>query len=176
MDQRWSSSRCSRRLLRGALKPRSRPARAHWLIKRNGRSVAGFGTSSIRVQRAKRQFDRVDPENRLVASELEARWNSALQNVTEVKTRLETLAEAPSITAEQRKRLLELGADLPQVWSDPRAPIELKKQILRNVIEEIVVQRSAGQSIACKFIGLVESTRSWSCRGTSPDASRAACG
>ena len=94
------------------------------------------------VQRAKRQYDLVDPENRLVASELEARWNSALQNVTEVKTRLETLAEAPSITAEQRKRLLELGADLPQVWSDPRAPIELKKQILRNVIEEIVVKNA----------------------------------
>jgi len=65
------------------------------------------------VQRAKRQYDLVDPENRLVASELEARWNRALQDAAELKARLETMTEAPSITAEQKKRLLELGADLP---------------------------------------------------------------
>jgi hypothetical protein len=91
------------------------------------------------VQRAKRQYDLVDPENRLVASELEARWNGALQNAAELKARLETLAEAPSLTAEQKKRLLDLGADLPQLWADPQAPLQLKKQILRTVIEEIVV-------------------------------------
>ncbi len=99
-----------------------------------------FERAQYEAQRAKRQYDLVDPENRLVASELEARWNSALQNVTELKTRLESLAEAPSLTAEQKTRLFELGADLPQLWSDPRAPIELKKQILRLVIEEIVVK------------------------------------
>jgi hypothetical protein len=92
------------------------------------------------VQRAKRQYDLVDPENRLVASELETRWNSALQNAAELKARLDKLAEAPSLTSEQKKRLLELGADLPQLWNDPQTPIELKKQILRTVIEEIVVQ------------------------------------
>ncbi len=92
------------------------------------------------AQRAKRQYDLVDPENRLVASELETRWNSALQNAAELKARLEALAEAPSLTGEQKKRLLELGEDLPQLWNDPQTPIELKKQILRTVIEEIVVQ------------------------------------
>ena len=92
------------------------------------------------AQRAKRQYDLVDPENRLVASELEARWNSALQNVAEVKARLDTMPETSSITLEQKKRLLELGADLPQLWTDPQTAIELKKQILQTVIEEIVVK------------------------------------
>jgi DNA invertase Pin-like site-specific DNA recombinase len=92
------------------------------------------------VQRAKRQYDLVDPENRLVASELETRWNSALQNAAELKVRLEALVDAPSLTIEQKKRLLELGEDLPQLWNDPQTPIELKKQTLRTVIEEIVVQ------------------------------------
>lgn len=94
------------------------------------------------AQRAQRQYDLADPENRLVAGELEARWNSALQNVTALKTRLESLAEAPSISAEQKKRLLELGADLPQLWNEPQTPIELKKQVLRSVIEEIVVKKA----------------------------------
>jgi DNA invertase Pin-like site-specific DNA recombinase len=92
------------------------------------------------VQRAKRQYDLVDPENRLVASELETRWNSALQNAAELKARLDTLPEAPSLTGEQKKRLLELGGDLPRLWNDPHTPIEFKKQILRTVIEDIVVQ------------------------------------
>jgi DNA invertase Pin-like site-specific DNA recombinase len=92
------------------------------------------------AQRAKRQYDLVDPENRLVASELEARWNGALQNVAELKARLDSTAEESAITIEQKKRLLELGADLPQLWSHPQTPVELKKQILRTVIEEIVVK------------------------------------
>ena len=92
------------------------------------------------VQRAKRQYDLVDPENRLVASELEARWNSALQNVAELESRVKDLVQAPpSLTAEQKKRLLDLGAELPRLWTDGKAPVELKKQILRTVIEEIVV-------------------------------------
>jgi DNA invertase Pin-like site-specific DNA recombinase len=93
------------------------------------------------VQRARRQYDSVDPENRLLASELEARWNSALQSVTELERRAQTLTKAPpSISAEQKKQLLELGEDLPRLWNDPQAPVELKKQILRTVIEESVVK------------------------------------
>jgi len=92
------------------------------------------------AQRAKRQYDLVDPENRLVASELEARWNSALQSVADLESRTQTLAKAsPSITAEQKKRLLDLGADLPQLWTDAQAPVQVKKQILRTVIQEIVI-------------------------------------
>ena len=110
-------------------------------------------------QRAKRQYDLVDPENRLVASELEARWNGALQKVAEVKARLDGLSEAPPITLEQKKRLVELGADLPQLWNHPQTPIEFKKQILRTVIEEIVVKSEpeSARSITCTSIGRVES-------------------
>lgn len=93
------------------------------------------------AQRAKRQYDLVDPENRLVASELETRWNSALQSVTELEHRMQALSKAPpSINAEKKKQLLELGEDLPRLWNHPQVPVELKKQILRTVIEEIVVK------------------------------------
>jgi hypothetical protein len=107
--------------------------------KRRALSLA-MERAQYEAQRAKRQYDVVDPENRLVAGELEARWNSALQNVAELKARLDTMPEAPSISPEQKKSLAELGADLPRLWNAPESPVELKKQILRAVIEEIVVK------------------------------------
>ena len=91
------------------------------------------------VDRARRQYDAVDPANRLVAAELEARWNVALVQASEAETRLQ--AEAVSIKPldeDQRRRLMELGADLQRVWNDSAAPMELKKRILRTVINEIV--------------------------------------
>ena len=95
------------------------------------------------AQRAQRQFDAVEPENRLVAAELEARWNHALAKVSELEGRVQALRVegAQTITAEQKQRLSELGKDLKRLWEDPQAPVELKKRILRTVIEEIVVTR-----------------------------------
>ncbi|MFN8626238.1 MAG: recombinase family protein [Candidatus Binatia bacterium] len=91
-------------------------------------------------KRAQRQFDAVDPDNRLVAGELEARWNQALERVAEVETRITAQrAQFHPLSAEQKERLRELGNDLRLLWYHPAAPIELKKRIVRTVIEEIVV-------------------------------------
>lgn len=93
------------------------------------------------VQRTRRQYDAVDPENRLVAGELEARWNTALKNVAELESRMQEVGKQPAgLSSEQRRCLLDLGSDLPRLWNDPQASVELKKQILRTVIEEIVVK------------------------------------
>ena len=93
------------------------------------------------AQRAQRQFDAVEPENRLVAAELEARWNQALATVSELENRVQaSVSQAPQgITAEQKQQLLEMGQDLKRLWEAPGAPSELKKRILRTVIEEIMV-------------------------------------
>ena len=92
------------------------------------------------AKRAQRQFDAVDPDNRLVAGELEARWNQALERVAEVEARLTAQsAQSHPLSAEQTDRLRELGNDLPLLWHHPAAPMELKKRIVRTVIEEIVV-------------------------------------
>jgi DNA invertase Pin-like site-specific DNA recombinase len=94
------------------------------------------------AQRAQRQFDAVEPENRLVTAELEGRWNQALAQVSALESRLEALAldPVPAISAEQKQRLGELGRDLKRLWEEPQAPVELKKRLLRTVIEEIVVK------------------------------------
>jgi DNA invertase Pin-like site-specific DNA recombinase len=91
------------------------------------------------VGRARRQYDAVDPENRLVAAELEARWNEALSRLADAEQRL---AEVPRpldpIDEPMRRRLLELGRDIQAAWEHPSAPVTLKKRILRTVLEEIV--------------------------------------
>jgi excisionase family DNA binding protein len=92
--------------------------------------------------RAQRQFDAVDPGNRLVAGELERRWNERLALVSQRQEAIEALdaEQAPAITPQQREALLALGADLPQVWGHPAATSEVRKRILRIVIKEIVAK------------------------------------
>jgi DNA invertase Pin-like site-specific DNA recombinase len=97
------------------------------------------------ASRARRQYDAVDPENRLVAAELEARWNAALQEVTQVESRLAQFQLIDSsLSVEQKQQLKELGEDLPRLWEGPNASVELKKEILRTVLQEIVVCDTEG--------------------------------
>ncbi len=91
--------------------------------------------------RAQRQYDAVDPANRLVAGELERRWNAALRVQSALEEELEALRrERPqAVNEEQRRALLTLGADLRRLWQHPQSPPEWKKRILRAVLTEIVV-------------------------------------
>jgi hypothetical protein len=91
------------------------------------------------ASRIERQYQATEPENRLVAAELEKRWNNALTHVAEMERRLEEAsALAPQLTAEQRQQLLALGDDLEQLWDHPHSPATLKKRILRTVLQEVV--------------------------------------
>ena len=92
------------------------------------------------VQRARRQYDRVDPDHRLVAGELERRWNDALVHVAEVEAQRATLASRRlTLSDEQRHRLRTLGQDLGAVWEHPAASAALKKRMLRTVLHEIII-------------------------------------
>jgi DNA invertase Pin-like site-specific DNA recombinase len=95
------------------------------------------------ARRAQRQFDAVEPENRLVAGELEHRWNQALAEVADLDARVAALREtAVPLSEAQRERVLALGTDLRGLWQHPAAPVDLKKRILRTVLEEIVVNNT----------------------------------
>jgi len=92
------------------------------------------------AEHAQRQYEAVDPCNRLVAAELEARWNRALTEVAEAETRLDAHQRSQiTLSEKDRNRLLELGSNLNAAWNDASAPIELKKRIIRTLINEIVV-------------------------------------
>ena len=99
---------------------------------------------------ARRQFDAVDPQNRLVASELEARWNRTLSQVAELEQRLTALSDRTKPLDEQaRTELLHLGDDLPVLWEHPAASPQLKKRILRTVLEEILIKPEEDLSFHC---------------------------
>lgn len=75
-----------------------------------------------------------------MAAELEGRWNGALAQVVELEGRLQELTtQSAPISDEQKRQLLEMGRDLRRLWDEAQAAVELKKRILRTVIEEIVV-------------------------------------
>ncbi len=92
--------------------------------------------------RARRQYDTVDPENRLVAGELERRWNERLAAVRALEDECDALAAAPtrSLSPTERGRLLALGADLERAWNARGATSATRKRIVRTLIEEIVVR------------------------------------
>lgn len=92
------------------------------------------------VTRARRQYDAVDPDNRLVAGELELRWNAALHRVAELEEQCADCEQQQAeLTETERARLLDLGSDLSTLWNHKAATPELKKRILRSVIEEIMI-------------------------------------
>lgn len=96
------------------------------------------------AQRAQKQYDAADPENRLVTEELERRWDQALQRVHEIELRIEQhVQDQGQAAAPTREEFENLAADLEAVWNDPGADIRLKKRIVRTLIHEIVVDVDA---------------------------------
>jgi hypothetical protein len=91
--------------------------------------------------RARRQYDAVDPENRLVAGELERRWNERLTEVARLEEEIRSARDQqPTAIAEaERAELMALAEDLPHLWNHPAASVETRKRVLRAVLEEIIV-------------------------------------
>ena len=90
--------------------------------------------------RCQRQYDAVEPENRLVARSLERRWDEALDRVNELNEKLSQFdTSEPPMTDREEEALLCLADDLPQLWHHEAAPFELKKRIVRTVVKEVVV-------------------------------------
>ena len=89
---------------------------------------------------ARRQYDAVDPANRLVAAELERRWNQALTTEAQLEAELATLQPSRELplTDEQKRELLAFARDLPRLWDYPHSAPEHKKRLLRIALKEII--------------------------------------
>ena len=97
--------------------------------------------------RARRQYDAVDPDNRLVSAELERRWNETLKKQSVLEQELRELqANRPEPLSEVvREKIMALGSDVQALWHHPRSSVQLKKRIVRAVIHEIVVNKNGDQ-------------------------------
>ena len=82
-----------------------------------------------------------DPENRLVAGNLERSWNERLAEVARLEGEISTAraSQPPAITEDERVEILALGTDLPRLWNHPNASTATRKRILRALLEEIIV-------------------------------------
>jgi hypothetical protein len=81
----------------------------------------------------------VDPDNRLVASELERRWNEKLERVTHLEqayAQAEQEAEW-TLTPEERQAIQELSQNLPRLWKAPSTTNQERKRLLRMAIESV---------------------------------------
>ena len=88
---------------------------------------------------ASRRYELVDPAKRLVARELEARWNNSLEKVEVLEQRLSDLeAQAQRRPGIDRESLFALAHDLPGVWNAPGADSRTKQRLTRILIKEVV--------------------------------------
>ena len=91
------------------------------------------------AERAFRQYDAADPENRLVTAELESRWNKALDRVGEIEAKIAAHDKTrPSRPELPSASLATLADDLAAVWKAPTTDARLKKRIVRTVINEVI--------------------------------------
>ncbi|MEO0995081.1 MAG: recombinase family protein [Pseudomonadota bacterium] len=95
---------------------------------------------------AERQFNRVDPDNRLVAGELERRWEAALNDVRQAEQALADLS-APKPPSQRMigkplsDKVVVLSGRLPQIWADPATTDLQRKALLRCLVEKVVLDR-----------------------------------
>jgi DNA invertase Pin-like site-specific DNA recombinase len=106
---------------------------------------------------AERQFDRVDPDNRLVAAELERRWEVALLELRRAEEALARRTSKPDpehgrIDARMHAKVVALGQRLPEIWADPATRREHRKALLRCLIDKVVMHRSARDQAAVRIV------------------------
>lgn len=91
---------------------------------------------------ARRQYDAVDPDNRLVVSELERRWNDQLVKMGSLEEELQEFdKQVPeSLSEPERLELMRLGGDLQAAWMHANASVATRKRIVRALLHEIVVR------------------------------------
>lgn len=95
---------------------------------------------------AERQFNRVDPDNRLVAGELERRWEAALSEVRAAEEALARQASAEPVTQmvlgkTLNSKVVALSGRLPQIWADDTTTDTHRKALLRCLVEKVVLDR-----------------------------------
>jgi hypothetical protein len=92
------------------------------------------------AMRAFEQYDQVDPRHRLVASQLESRWNIKLEELDQLKDQLEGMQKTIiTLSEKDRQAIMALGSHFSELWFHESCSVDLKKKIMRILIKEIIV-------------------------------------
>jgi hypothetical protein len=122
----------------------------------------------IEAERAARQYHAVEPENRLVARELERRWEQALSEQRELREEYDRFAARTprELTDADRRQVEALAASVPELWHDPSTPVQDRQTIIRSLVERITVAvrgRTERVDVTIRWFGGCE-TRHEVCR------------
>ncbi len=108
------------------------------------------------AQLSQRQFNRVDPDNRLVAAELERRWEAALAELKRAEEELATGSVSPApllaLSSELQRAFQAIGQHLPALWQQGHIRQQHKKALLRTLIDKVVVHRLARDQMQARIV------------------------
>ena len=102
---------------------------------------------------AQRQYDAVDPDNRLVAAELERRWEAKLQALATTEREVEAFEQRPSpavLTSQLRRQFQTICDDLPLIWAE--LSHQEKKLLLRSLIKRVSLTRVEVDRVAIRVV------------------------
>jgi hypothetical protein len=129
----------------GELENEARALEHQWSLKRE--------RVRYEAERARRQYDAVEPENRLVARSLERVWEDKLRQLEQIDIEYESWRrqQPVSLAGADRAQILSLGEDLPKLWK--AAGAAERKQILRLVMKEVILdQRPASGQVWIRVV------------------------
>lgn len=104
---------------------------------------------------AQRQFDQVDPDNRLVASELERRWENSLKELKQAEEAYEKKKKQnhiPNLTPKLKNAFMSIGQKLPEIWNTSILSTSKKKALLRCLIDKVVIHRSRRDQVRIRIV------------------------
>jgi DNA invertase Pin-like site-specific DNA recombinase len=105
------------------------------------------------VHLAERQYNAVDPDNRLVAAELERRWEVALRQLHDTQAAYDHFHETPppsDLSPDLREKLTHLSETLPDVW--PTLPYGQQKELLRCLIAQVICTKVAPDHVEVRIV------------------------
>jgi hypothetical protein len=119
----------------GEIEEETRAMERQWSLKRE--------RARYDAERARRQYDAVEPENRLVARSLERVWEERLRRVDQVEQEYDAWRreQSVSISDNDRAEILALGEELPRLWRAATTRSADRKQIVRLVIKDVALDQ-----------------------------------
>ncbi len=104
---------------------------------------------------AQRQYNAVDPDNRLVAAELERRWEEKLRQLQSTEEAYERFEQSPALTGlspELREQLQHISERLPELWYAGQLTNGHKKELLRSLINRVILKRASPDTVEVKIV------------------------
>jgi DNA invertase Pin-like site-specific DNA recombinase len=123
--------------------------------------------ATYEVRLAEKRYRSVDPENRLVAAELEKGWEVALRSLSDAREAAESFEREHQKTALDpalREQLADFGKHLPKLWDSGSLSIEHKKELLRSLISRVILSRHEREDIEVRVVWISGAVSTFSVR------------